>query len=430
MDITKAVNDFIDKSSRGTLIAVLLSPIMLIILVFLLLQVRPLAHARLASMLDDAGFDHVTIGDISLHPSRLHATGIKLDAYGLDTIAELDVSLNWPSFLTSGKISQLDVKGVSISRDSKHFASAGRQLANNLLRLPSYRVSVSDVTLDLDTGFGAIRTTIDAVSAPQDEDTHAIRATIRADQYQLSFNSTWEGTLKKGGALDLAGTVLDGRMNAGPLRVSRFNGWVGASIGADGYALQSQLEAGSATFMNVPLQSVTLVSDSRNAQDDVIVRAGISGLPDILFTADLNRTGSDQSFNAVLQGKNLGGLLDYADEYTKSDKKIDEPLARLRKFSLVGTFQPEKRFAGGPMPFGVTLVADGKDMIDGNVLLYPETFDVRGSLETDDAITTALKNYFKIPSANIAENFIRLNGDARAFLGLDATPEQQAEKNP
>jgi hypothetical protein len=172
--------------------------------------------------------------------------------------------------------------------------------------------------------------------------------------------------------------------------------------------------------MDVPLQEISLVNDSGNTKDDVLVRSGISGMPDILFTADMSRTDKNQSFVATLKGDNLGGFLDYIDQVTKADKKIDERLLSLREFRLTGSFQPDKRFVGGPMPFGVALEADGDTLLNGNVLFYPDTFDVRGSLETKDNIAPALQDYFKIPSANIVQNFIRLDGDARKFFNVDA----------
>ena len=396
MNLKKAINAFIDRQTTKSLRLILGAILALIVLFFLLFQIRPIAKSHLEAMFDKAGFEHVIVGDVSFYPSSLRATNVKLDKYGFDKIKELNASLNWPSFLTTGKISQLEIKGMTLIRDADHFASGGRQLANNLLALPDYRVALSDVTLDLDTGYGAIRVTVDATAEPS-KDSHKIQANIKADQYQLGFNSTWLGMLKKDGTLDLAGDVVDGRLNLGPLRISRFNGWVGTAISKQGYALQSQLEAGSATFMNVPLQTVSVVNDSGNAQDDVIIRSGISGMPDILFTADLRRTEKDQIFTAALKGKNLGGFLDYIDEVTKTGKKISETLLKRREFSLTATFQPEKRFVGGPMPFGVTLVADDDKMLDGNILFYPDTFDVRGSLESDVETVVALKNYFKIP---------------------------------
>jgi hypothetical protein len=218
--------------------------------------------------------------------------------------------------------------------------------------------------------------------------------------------------------LDLAGNVLDGRLNLGPLRLSRFNGWIGVSVDESGYRMQSQLQAGSATFMDVPLQNVSIVNDSSSRQDDVIIRSGISGMPDILFTADMKRTDKEQFFSAVLKGKNLGGLLDHIDEVTKNDKVLGDTLLNLRAFEIIATLQPEKRFVGGPFPFGVTLRADGQSILDGNILFYPDTFDVRGSLETKQPMTRAFQDYFKIPSHNIVQNYIRLDGDARNFLGF------------
>lgn len=418
MDYKKAVNDFIDRQTTTSLRLMLFGPIALVVVIFFLAQIRPVAKSHIEDMLDKAGFEDVVIGDISFYPSSIRATDIKLDKYGFDHIDQLDASLNWPKFLTTGKISQLEIKGMDLIRDSDHFASGGRQLAENLLSLPPYRVALSGVTLDLDTGYGAIRVLVDATAEPSEEN-HNIRASIKADQYQLGFASNWQGTLNKDGALDLAGEVVDGRLNLGPLRISRFNGWVGTAISKNGYTLQSQLEAGSATFMNVPLQTISMVNDSKNAEDNVIVRSGISGMPDILFTADMRRTDKDQNFTATLKGKNLGGFLDYIDEVTKTDKKISESLLKRRAFELTGTFQPEKRFAGGPMPFGLTLIADGDKILDGNVLFYPDSFNVRGSLESDTKTILALKDYFKIPSDNIVQNFIRLDGDAKKFLGVD-----------
>lgn len=431
MDFTKAINAFIDRQTTKSLRLILgsgVACIALIIAIILLSQIRPIAETRLESLFENAGFKNVQIGDVSLLPSGLRASNIKLDKDGFDTIKTLSADFSWPSFLTSGKIGNLEIKDVMLSRTADSFASSGRQLASALLDLPDYRISISNVTLDLDTGFGAIRLIIDATAEPSNKDqSHGIQAGIKADQYQLGFTSSWQGKLEKGGTLDLAGNVLDGRLNLGPLRISRFNGWVGAGINGKGYTVQSQLEAGSASFMNVPLQNISLVNDSNAEKDDVIVRSGISGIPDILFTADLSSNASEQNFTAALKGENLAGFLDYVDEAKKTGKHIGEPLLVLREFELTARFQPEKRFVGGPMPFGVTLLAGNQKLLDGNVLFYPDTFDVRGSLETKPDMAHALQDYFRIPSSNIVQNFIRLDGDARKFFGFDSAGEKTAK---
>lgn len=395
--------------------------------VFVAGQIRPTAVSKLEAALKDAGFPRVTITELSLYPHGLQARDIKLDQYGFDTIGTLDATLSWPSFLGSGKVTNVEIKDVSLSRTADDFPLAGQQMARSLLNLPAHRVSITNAVIDLDTGFGSIRIIVDGAAEPSADGEHRIQAAIRADQYQLGFNSTWQGTLKKDGMLDLGGNVVDGRLNLGPLRLSRFNGWIGTTVDESGYRIQSQLQAGSASFMDVPLQNVSVVNDSSSKQNDIIIRSGISGMPDILFTADMKRTDKEHLFSAVLKGKNLGGLLDYVDETTEGEKTINETLLRLRAFEITATLQPEKRFVGGPFPFGVSLSTDGKSVLDGNILFYPDTFDVRGSLETQPPMARALQDYFKIPSRNIVQNFIRLDGDARDFLGFGEN--NQTNKN-
>ena len=217
-------------ASKKTLILAMIALLILGTAIYTVAQIRPIASTHILSMLKESGFHDAHIGNLSLSPSGLHATDITLDKYGFDKIDSLSASLNWPSFITSGAISNLEIKGVSLSRTSSSFGSSSRQLAKSLLKLPNNRVSISDVTLDLDTGFGALRLTIDATTEPGKETgDHAIQAHINADQYQLGFKSEWQGKLNKDGMLDLAGNVIEGRAVLGPLRVSRFNGWVGAS---------------------------------------------------------------------------------------------------------------------------------------------------------------------------------------------------------
>lgn len=410
------------RPSRRPSITAIVAVIIVIVLILDLTQLHPAVKHRIESMLREAGFEQVVVGSLSLRPSGFRATAIKLDSYGFDEIKQLDADLSWPVFLTSGKVSQLHIDGMTLSRSGDSLSSGARQLAQNILHLPAYRVEISNVTLDLATQFGDIRLTIDATADPSDDNSHKIKASIAAAQYQLGFTSSWEGTLKADGQLDVAGNIIDGRLNLGPLRVSRFNGWSGLSISNGNYSIQSQIEAGSASFMSVPLQTVSLIADLNSEKKNLIVRSGVSGMPDILFTADMTGADDSRNFTAILKGKNLGGLLDYIDEVTKTEKIIDEQLLAMREFELTTTFQPEKRFVGGPMPFGITLQTGEDKTLDGNVLFYPDTFDVRGSLETEPDLALALRDYFKIPSENIKQNFIRLDGDAKRFFTFeDAT---------
>jgi hypothetical protein len=394
-----------------------------LLLIAALVQIPSLAKSRLTQTLADAGFKNAEIGIISIRPSSVLAENIKLDQYGFDEIKALGADINWASFLGAGKINGLTIQGVKLGRDATNIGSGTRQLLATLLNLPQYRITLSDLTLDITTDFGEIRLTADAqINSDDNVDERDIKANIKAEQYQLGFDSTWQGTLNSNGKLDIAALVEGGRLNAGPLRISRFNGWIGASASEGKYEWQSQMEAGSATFMDVPLQNLSLVNEHKNNKTNAIFRSGVSGVPDILLTADFVKSPQDNIFTAILSGKNLGNFLDYIEEATGRKKTINDALLNAGSFELVTKFEPDKRFVGGPLPFSVAMTTDREKSVNGNLLFYTDTLDVRGSLETNPDMAQAMQDYFKIPPANMRQNFIRLDGDVKRFFYIEEQP--------
>lgn len=420
----KFIPDFLNRPYLLPVIGIAVT----VLVIWALVQVPALAKDRLAENLAEAGFRNARVGMVTIRPSAIIAEDIKLDEYGFDEIKALSADVNWFAFLTTGKINGLTIQGVKLGRDSDNIGSGSRQLVGTLLNLPDYRITLSGLTLDITTDFGEIRLQADAqVNADDNAAERDIKAHVTAEQYQLGFDSSWQGVLKKDGQLDLTASVEGGRLNAGPLRVSRFNGWVGASVAEGKYEWQSQLEAGSASFMDVPLQNITLVNEYKDNTANGILRSGISGMPDVLFSGDFSRMDDEALFTAILSGKNLGNFLDYIEEATGRKKTIRDALVEAGEFKLVTTFEAEKRFVGGPLPFSVNLTTSGTKSIDGNFLFYPDTLDLRGSLETNEEMAQAMQDYFKIPPENMRQNFIRLDGDARRFFYMGKQQHAGAE---
>lgn len=388
-------------------------------------QIPGMAKSKLEAKLHAAGFPQAQVNDVSLSASSVTANNVKLDEYGFDEIKTIQANINWPSFLTSGDIGGLNVNGLKIGRDSANIGTGVRQFIGNLLLLPAYRISVSDAVIDITTDFGELRVNMDAtVTTDQENGIRTIKARVQSSQYQLAFDSSWNGTLSKEGTLDLSAEVVDGRLNIGPLRISRFNGWIGTSVEGGSHIMQSQMEAGSASFMDVPLQNLSLIGSYGDNQTSIIFRSGISGMPDVLFTGDMLNKAEDHSFSAILSGNNLGMFLDYIEEATGRTKEIRQELIEAGDFRFTMNFEPEKRFVGGPLPFSLSLRTNGTENVKGNILYYPDTLDVRGSLETEIGMANALQDYFKIPAASMRQNFIRLDGDIRRFFYFGENPTQ------
>jgi len=382
-------------------------------------KIPGIAKSKLESKLHAAGFPLAQVGSIDLGPSSLSAQSIKLDQYGFDEVKTLQADVNWINFMTSGDLNSLSLSGVKLGRDASTIGPDVRQMIGNLLLLPGYRVSVNDATIDITTDFGEIRVTMEGTVQPDPETSqHIINARVQSSQFQLGFDSTWKGTLSAETGLDLSAEIVDGRLNIGPLRVSRYNGWAGIAMKDAGYTLESQMDAGSATFMDVPLQNLSLVTSYGAGMTNIIFRSGISGMPDVLFTADLLRNDTGPVFTAALSGQNLGMFLDYIEEATGRPKEIRPELVDFASFRFKMDFESDKRFVGGPLPFFIGLASNDQSVMQGNILVYPDTLEVRGSLETSDELALAFQDYFKISSENMRQNYIRLDGDLRRFFAF------------
>jgi hypothetical protein len=393
--------------------------------VYGLVQLPHKSRARLQGMMQEAGFNVTSIGSVYYRPDYMLVQNIKLDKYGYDEIKALRVYLNWPAFLFAGRIKSLSAEGVHLARPEGTVETAMRQLVQKLLDIPFYRITVSGLTLDLGTALGELRIEGDiSLNTDNDPKNRDIKANLKAEQYQLGFESSWEGALQENGTLALNASVLDGRINTGALRISRFTGWVDLSAGLDNATVQTQMEAGSASLMGVPLQNLSLTYETQNKNENLIFRAGVSGLLNALITADYLKTGEDQMFQATLKGESLSDFLRHVSTETGHDNPVGQAIDKDEPFEIRMTLQPERRFPKGPEPFNLVMNIDEQKKVEGNLLFYLQTMQMRGSLETNAEMSAALGKYFKIPQNNITENFIRVDTNLSPLF----KPESYVEK--
>lgn len=416
-------------SRKSITAAVLFLPLVFVIAG--ITQIPSMAKSRLEAKIHAAGFPEARIAEIDIGPTSLSAKQVKLDQYGFDEIKSLSAAISWPSFLFGGELQSLSISGIHIGRDSVNVLTDAKNLVHGMIQLPPYRITVEEATVDITTDVGELRVAISAAIGERPESgDRQINARIQSSQYQLGFDSTWKGNISNDGNIDLAGELVDGRLNVGPMRISRFNGWIGATVTGESHTLQTQLEAGSAAFMDVPLQNLALTGSYNAGKGALVFRSGISGMPDIVYAADIGLDSNNQYFQSHLSGKDLGMFLDYIEEVTGHSKIIRPALLDAGAFDFVMGFEPEKRFVGGPLPFSISLLASGEKSVSGNILYYADTFEMRGALETNMDMASAIQEYFKIPSEAMRQNFIRLDGDVRKFFAPVGTLINEAADIP
>lgn len=386
-------------------------------LYFFIVQLPQNARKSLEDSLASLGFHHVKIGELKNSFSGIHARDIKLDEYGIDAIQSLDINVHWPLYIFGGGISAIKADGLHVTRtadDARLLVSGSFQ---KILDLPAYRFELSNAVIDVTTSFGDIRLTGDITATPLKDKKHDIKARLLANQYQMGFETSWQGTMDDAGHFDLYAEILDGRLNAGALAITRLSGWASLSNNT-GAGLLSQISAvvGRANINGLPLQSLSLHGQKTMDSTDLVLRTGISGLPDILFSADTLNTPEKKLSTVSVKGDDLGRFLKTMEREQKTPRNVPDILADTKSFSLLAELQPDRGFAGGPAPYALSLSLDGGKQTQGNVLFYPETLEVRGSLELEENYLKALAAYFKIPKDNINKNFLRLDGRFASML--------------
>lgn len=385
-----------------------------------ILTIPDTAKNILAGKLAEAGFHSAQIGHVSFGSSYLHATDIKLDQEGFDTIKSLTAKVSWPSFLIGKNIKTLEINDLVLTREDKDFRYLMQQAVGNLLKLPQTRTILKNATFDVSTTFGDLRFIMDAtIDKPEDNDTQIIQAHVRAEQYQLGFDSHWTGTITKDNKISLSSEFVDGKLHFGPLNITRYNGWISIEAGSQQLSIQTQIDAGGASLFNIPLQNVSLITDIGTIKQTLLFRAALGGMPDVILSADMTLDEGKQDAQIVLKGEDFGAMLFHIEQQEKEPKRINETLKESGPFLLTSKYQPESRFPSGPLPFLLEFTSGGKKQLSGNYLFYFDEMDVRGSVEADPKILPSLRDYFEIDDNLIDGNFIRLDGSVKDLFVKD-----------
>lgn len=378
--------------------------------------------AHITSLLRKAGFSTVEIGNVSLSVSGLRAENILLDREGFDRIQKIDIGFSWPSYLLHGSVDTVEITGLSLNRKISDFTFLFQKSMFQLLKPTDYRLVLKDAQFDAMTSVGDLRFTLNAsIDPPSDNTDQTISAHLVAQQFQLGFDSKWNGKLSREGKLEMTSDIVDGRLHFGPMRITRYNGWIVLYADQTSLSLQSQMDAGGAHLFDIPMQDLSLVTDVSAGNNTVVFRSSMAGMPGVSIMADMAISSQSQSFDVSLTGSNLTQFLNAAANQRKNTRAIPSVLKTNENFSLTAKYQADRRFAGGPLPFSLSFIVGENEQLSGNFLIYAKDMDIRGSAEGKKGVVPALRDYFGIPKDRIQENFIRLDGD---FEDLIKTSDQ------
>ncbi len=386
-----------------------------IVCLFLLIQfvAIPKAKTNIENILTNFGLQNIDINDVQFNLGGLTIPQVTLDNDGFNRIENMNVTLFWPTYLVKPEITKIYFDTIKISSTTQEIIDSLDKIKRRIMMIDTQQtiniVSAPKIIWDISTKFGAIRINA-ALDFKNGDD---LKLDIKAAQNQLAFNSQWEAKIIDKNNIDAQGTFTDMKLNMPPFTLNRADGWASYDI-KNGFS--GQLNAGSGTFLTLPLQSVSIAASAKENYYPVIIRSQITGNPTSNIYADLNISNNidAQDFNFRFESTQFEMLLDYLLQRKLISPQLAEQ-SNLERFLFIANFLKDRRFVDGPWPFSIMVSDQVYKDVNGVFLFYPNTQMMRGSVQGNEDIISFLK-LFLSKDQDTSDNIIRFDDDLKQYL--------------
>jgi hypothetical protein len=244
---------------------------------------------------------------------------------------------------------------------------------------------------------------------------NAFKGTLNGLQHDLSFDAVFAGTINsETQKLSLDTSMQDLKINIPPVKVARGQGWFSFTHENKKNHFGAQIDAGSGSFFNIPMTNLTLLIGQDDKGYPVLFRSGIAGLDNAKLTSDFfyTRDALSRKFNAQLYIPDHDNFVTLLKSQNLIKESKDLSTLDTQDYNVTINYMTEKRFAGGPLPFDLSL----NNQLEGTLLIYPDSYDVRGTVETEEDLLNYLRVLFNISDKNISDNVIRLDSNLKSLV--------------
>lgn len=367
------------------------------------------AH-QIEKHLANAGFKNAKVQTIELAREGIIAKKIALDTKAIDLINTLQIEMDW----LARRPRHIDIIKPSVSfilKDRDIFLAATAFSAPNL---PDISITVRDATIDLSTELGILRFQGNLTFTPKDSG-HDIKGQMTTQQFALSFDTKWTGTIEHDGRMRLSAQVEGGQIKTRMFQVNRGYGWIDIASAPGSITILGELESGSGKISGLPVQDLYMALRGEKERLSLIGRGYFTGEKNTRLSLD-SEISPDQSVGQIiLQTETPKSLLSRLFE----EKIIPEPpisLKELPSLTLRLRHQPERRFQGGPLPFELSLNEGTSQHLSGNILFYPDEYMWRGTVQGDSDLAGDMASWLGIPKEKSGKGFFRLEKSMKRWV--------------
>lgn len=394
-----------------------------------------MAATKVSEILTAMGFTDAAIETVHASANNTTLRNIALDKSGIDHITAIKLSKGW---LSSFRADQTDITIIEpdIYRAVDHvndvLPGLMRLNRDNIMALPPGRIVVQNGRYNMSTPTGLFQFLIDIIIERPQQGRRLVTATIKSNQDTANFVSEWRGWIEENGALLIDGVSPEMKLQIGGLRLTRGNGWFSLASTQAYPTLSGQIETGAATLGPLPLQNFSLTLDARQDHLALLARAAASGTPGTRISLDVALEPQHKTISTRLSASDPEAFFTYLNNaLDRSTNQLAASFGNDNALELNVAYQLDKRFPGGPYPFDIRGINGAVEFLSGTFLIYPGTFDMRGSAKIAKAYRPAITDYFKIPDKVISGDYVRLDTNLAPLVsGISAGIENGAGEGP
>jgi len=376
----------------------------------------PKAENDVQEYLSKYGFKNTSLKETKFDFDGLRVQKIQLGDGGFSKLQNVKAYIFWPTYIFRPKIKSIYIENIQISSTTDEILKSMRLMQRNILKLKSENniktITAPNIIWDISTQYGPIRFNGDLKYINQT--TQKLLLNLSAAQHQLAFNSKWQIEETEDNKIYAEAEFSELKTNMPPISLNRGNGWISFSSDA---GLSGQMDAGSGTLIGLPLQSINVITNSKDDYYSLIIRSGVSGNKETDLSADIKFSNNieSQNFNFRLSSTDFPSLLEYLLQQEIIDSPVKEKNSS-EKLLFIASYLQDKRFADGPWPFEITASNDDKNSTNGVFLLYPKTQEIRGTAQGDENIISFFKTLLNQENNDNQENIIRLDENLKNYI--------------
>jgi len=351
------------------------------------------------------------------HFENIQISGTKLSVSGLDInkitgnnlIAQnIELKLYWPTYIFNRKVDNIEIEELTLNSNINFSNQNTAPLIKRKLALMDIS-SIPDLTIrSLSIQLSALTN----VKGNLEKTENTIKGQFNANNENLSFQSEW--SLEKDNQSNVTKFFTDIQnlnIKNKYIAVNRGKGWFSYESDKD-TKINSQLESGSGSLLNAPLNNINFLIGKDTENHTLLLRANASGNPDITLKTDAEW--SNDFDISLLKTYITFPSFKTLDTYLLNNKLITKALSldiTSPSNEITIEYLPERRFAQGPYPLKLKSSAENKYNLSGNILIYPDSYDVRGTLNGAEDVIKFMNDSLPINHQKVSSDTIRLEGN-------------------